>query len=86
MKFELEVGQGADESSPIKVRFSLRKSTDGSIGLMIRNEAFEPSSDVEILRIQTNGVIRRNAFDAGVRSRSFMQYENRSGSAFVQFE
>lgn len=87
MKFELEVGQGADESSPIKIRFSLRKNSDGSVGLLIHNSGMDTKdTNVELFRITTSGVIKRWPFSAVREATSFMQYDYSNGSNYVRFE
>ena len=76
MKFSIDVKDQPLAEDVTKVEFYLKKNANGSIGLRIINSAIpDEFTDVELLTIGTDGVIRRNFFKSNTDYRAFMQYE-----------
>lgn len=76
MKFSIDVKDQPLAEDVTKVEFYLKKNANGSIGLRIINSAIpDEFTDVELLTIGTDGVIRRNFFNSKPIYRAFMQYE-----------
>jgi hypothetical protein len=75
MKFEIGVrGEQPAKEETVKVEFYLKKNLDGFVGLYINNSAFE-RSDVQLLSIGTDGIIRRNYFGPDASDKTFMKYD-----------
>lgn len=80
MRFSVYVKDQSPAEDVAKVEFYLKKNVDGTIGLRIINSAIpERFTDVELLTIGTDGVIRRNSFKSKADYRAFMQYETSNG-------
>ena len=81
MKFSIDVKDQPPTEDVTKVEFYLKKNADGTIGLRIINSAIpDEFTNVELLTIGTDGVIRRNSFNSNTDYRTFMQYEMVGGN------
>jgi hypothetical protein len=75
MKFEIGVrGEQSAKEETAKVEFYLRKNADGSVGLHIYNSAVD-GTNVQLLSIGTDGVIRRDNFSNVYVANAFMKYD-----------
>jgi hypothetical protein len=77
MKFEIGVrGEQPVKEETAKVEFYLRKNTDGSVGLYIYNSAINiNNTNVQLLSIDTDGIIRRDDFSNVYIANAFMKYD-----------
>jgi len=81
MKFSIDVKDQPPTEDVTKVEFYLKNNADGTIGLRIINSAIpDEFTNVELLTIGTDGVIRRNSFNSNTDYRTFMQYEMVDGN------
>lgn len=78
MKFKLVLEGETEETSPTKVHFKLRKNHDGSVTLVINNEAVGDPAD--LLTIGTDGVIRVRGYYQLTTSNAFLKYDEEKNS------
>jgi len=84
MKFEIGVrGEQPAKEETAKVEFYLKKNLDGSVGLYIYNSAVD-DTNVQLLSIGTDGVIRRDNFSTRCVTNSFMRYDVVAGHQRVR--
>jgi hypothetical protein len=79
MKFKIAVRheQLAKEET-VKVEFYLKKNLNGSIGLYVFNNSID-LTDVQLLSIGTDGIIRRDNFSLATSDNAFMKYDTVGG-------
>lgn len=73
MQFKLVLDDEPQKPLPICVHLTLRKNLDGSVALVINNEAV--GSPADLLTIGTDGVIRVSGYYSPSTEFSFIKYD-----------